>query len=375
MNPLEILSKIVTYPQSVATGIAGYGGTGTLTGMIGRATGDEEILKAGLKGNLSPSQLGAYNNPVSEYNKNDPVADIFAKIGGTGADIFYDPLLALGGTGLVGKAAKGTKLEDVVRGASTFGKMEDATKLGKAGQYGRRYYQGLLATSDPLAAIGVATGIGAGENTVSKLTPAISRLLAKSGGDEVAAAEKILKGPATTFDAGEAVPQQLFNPDQIVDDGSLFATGISTNPPKLPIPEKKVAPDLQAGVAEQQSLLDLLANTSGGDTLFDFADISIPVNPPVSKRNLPVKWNPEPYAMPAPEGAVPLDVALQGLLGRAQQASAAGGQRPDAILRALLDANRSGKTGRFLNAEQKRVLQNFIENPDALGALMRSYGG
>ena len=373
MSALDLLSKILTYPQSVATGIAGFGGGGTLSGMNSRSTGNTDVLKAGLQGNLSPSQLGQYNNPTSKYNQGNGVADIFSKIGGTGSDIFYDPMLALSELNLASKLPEGSKAAELLSGVGSFGKMEDASKLAKAGQYGRRYYQGLLATSDPLAAIGVATGIGAGENAASKAIPAISRLLSKNGGDEIAAAEKILKGPATTFDAGEAVPQQLFDPNSIVDDGTLFSTGIPTNPPKAPVVEKKIAPDLQAGTAEQQSLLDLLG-TGNGDTLFDFQQ-TLPVNPPPTKRNLPVKWNPEPIPMGAPEGAVPLDEALQALLGRSQGAQVAEGQRPDAILRSLLENNRSGKSGRFLNAEQKRVLQNFIQNPDALGALMRSYGG
>lgn len=369
MSAFDILSKILTYPQSVATGIAGYGGGGTLTGMMGRATGDEEVLKAGLRGNLSPSQLGAYNSVGSEYNVNNPVADIFAKIGGTGADLAYDPMLAVGESGILSKVAEGTKLEPLVKGAGTFGKMEDATKLEKAGQLGRRYYQGLLATSDPLAAIGVAAGIGGAERTL----PAITRLLGKTGAKTVEeAVDEVLKGPADTVaknldgayaKTGDELLQEVIAKRSDYEPNFVRIAGELPAGPPPPDYRQFVPKELNAGPAA------------------GVGKSAIPMEPIKPDEILMLNKGESPLALPRgarvqgpPEGAVPLDEALQSILGTRQANAYAAGDRPDAILRALLESNRSGK-GKFLNAEQKRVLQNFIDNPDALGQLMRMYAG
>lgn len=288
------------------------------------------------------------------------------------ANVAGDPLNILATLGVGSKVAKQSPtLEKLVEGAGSLGKQED--RVAKLGQFGRRYFNGLQATKDPLTAIPVAFTMGGVERGASSLAPAITRLLGKTGAKTVEeAVDEVLKGPADTVaknidgayaKSGDELLQEVIAKRSDYEPNFVRIAGELPAGPPPPDYRKFVPKELNAGPAA------------------GVGKSAIPMGPIKPDEILMLNKGESPLALPRgarvqgpPEGAVPLDEALQSILGTRQASAYAAGDRPDAILRALLESNRSGK-GKFLNAEQKRVLQNFIDNPDALGQLMRMYAG
>src|SRR5215213_1522813 len=116
------------------------------------------------RNDVTPSRIKQQSRPVEEW---DDKGDILDEIINTGANISMDPLAIAGATGATGAVA--SRLPGVAGkiagGANTFGKLEKGTDLAtRAGTYGRRGVQGLLASNgNPVMALGSAVGIGAAE--------------------------------------------------------------------------------------------------------------------------------------------------------------------------------------------------------------------
>lgn len=182
MSIWDKIAKTLSYPQSVLTGITGFA-----PGMMGEgrnSTGNEELIKQALNFNkqLAPSQLMQVNQPDS-YANSSAAAKI---VGGAGSNLLYDPMLMMGGPeGALSKLAEGTKFEPVLKGANTLGKIgtetEKATVAAKAGQLGRRVYQGTLATGSLPQGLMAAGLIGGVENTAAKFLPKIAAKLLEEG--------------------------------------------------------------------------------------------------------------------------------------------------------------------------------------------------
>lgn len=305
-----------------------------------------------------------------------PDENIGGKIAGTAADIFIDPTVLAGGllkgTTVADDLAKSSpKLAHLLEAAQSTGKLEKADLAGRAAQFGRRTLQGTLATGDPLTGLGAGQLIGVGERG---LTSAISRALARGVGEK---SDELIKGVADV--AEEAVPTQgrLFEDVAFPEDGRLFdpndlskmpTGGVPTSPPTPSRP--KTAEELMAALPDFQSKVPYAPTLPRNPA--DINSIPLPgTGVPGLRKELPVGSRP----MPAPEGATPLDEALQGLLGRRQGEAFTGGQRGDTIVRALLESSRSGKSGRFLNPEQKALLQQWVNSPDALTTALRGFYG
>ena len=184
MGILDNLAKIVRYPQSAATGLFNRQNAGKLYDEDGRYLGEYDPLKEGLKGNLTPGKLSALldTNGVSTGDK----------ISNTLADIVFDPINLLGGAGVwtkgakaltkTGKTSKGLlTLQELAKGAGSFGKVEDATKTARLGQAARYLYQGTAAAEEGASGILGAAMLSAGlEKGSAKI---LSKLATKAGSD------------------------------------------------------------------------------------------------------------------------------------------------------------------------------------------------
>lgn len=184
MGILQTIAKLLSYPQSVATGITGFA-----PGMLGEAratTGDTEVLTKALDFNrqLRPSELLALNAPAGSMNNKA------GRAVGTTANIVYDPLNVT--PAALGKLlSKSSKLAPAVKGATTFGRVtkgvapEGAKGVAKIlaerspqlGQVARRTYQGTMATGNPITGFAAGQILGRGENLAARIAP---RILAKS---------------------------------------------------------------------------------------------------------------------------------------------------------------------------------------------------
>lgn len=345
MGILDVLQKIVQYPQSAVTGIAGFAPS---PGGIARdTTGDFDILEEGFRGGLRPSEVMARNNPVT--GDENAIESILRHIGETGTDLAYDPVnLGVGGAGkLAGNLDEGSKLASVLSGVGETGKLGIKTDpLAKAGQMGRRYYQGLMATGDPLSAVGAASLIGGGERAATKFIPAISRMLAKEDPD--ALAEVALKGISDDVAVGDSVQQALAAGRRPVAE---------LNPAPTAAP-REMGPNSSGQIFEQGPIIP--------------DEIIQELNPGSSLLGLPPGARPMPGVRPMGQRSQSTsEDLLSTLLGKRQGAAFAAGDRPDSIIRNMLESNRSG-TGKFLNAENKDVIQELINNPDVLGQLLRT---
>src|SRR5215207_8876487 len=135
-------------------------------------------IKEGWKGEISPGELYRQGQPVEQW---DDSGNLLDKVLKPAFDIGVDPLMLAGGAlpkvaGVLnqgGKVAQGVARG--VTGAGTVGNLANAGIEGgrgamaasKAGQFARRGYQGLLATGDPLTAIGAGALIGGGEKLLT----------------------------------------------------------------------------------------------------------------------------------------------------------------------------------------------------------------
>lgn len=200
MSIWQKIAHAMSYPQSVMTGITGFA-----PGMLGDArnsTGNTEVLKQALNFNqqVAPSQLMAINQPYAG-------GSVVDKIGGTAANVMYDPLTWASGSGLGRKAVEALPAgvgqsriaQELLRGAGTFGKIEDATKTAKAGQLARQAYQATLGAGEyGLGGVLGATGlIHGGENVAAKYLPKLATKLLEQNlnPDGVAVAEQAVSGP------------------------------------------------------------------------------------------------------------------------------------------------------------------------------------
>lgn len=190
MSIWQNIAKALSYPQSVLTGI-----TGMAPGMLGdprNSAGNSEVLKAALNFNqqVAPSQLMAINQPYAG-------GSVVDKVGGSIANVMYDPLTWSGGSGLGRKAVEALPAgigqsrvaQELLKGAGTFGKIEDASKTARVGQLGRQAYQATLGAGEyGLGGILAGTGVlHAGEGIAAKYLPKVAMKLLEQNVNPVGA--------------------------------------------------------------------------------------------------------------------------------------------------------------------------------------------
>ena len=176
MSWLDDLGKILQKPQSVYSG-----GLLGLERMMGQGGYDQSIepdvgnilegLLAGVQGNVRPHDVIQDMAPANEE------MGIGRKILNTGADIGWDPLLALGP--ILKSGAAGAKAAELGEKAFSAGKLaEGASKADKlstaAARATRRGYEGTLATGNPLTGLALGQLMGLGENQIAKLLPRLA---------------------------------------------------------------------------------------------------------------------------------------------------------------------------------------------------------
>lgn len=133
-------------------------------------------IKEGWQGKISPGEVYRQGQDVDKWETDGNLLDKVLK---PAFDITVDPLMVAGASGglskLAGGLAQGGKVAQQVgrgvEGVGTFGNLANAGIEGsrgamaasKAGQFARRGYQGLLATGDPMSAIGAGFLLGGAE--------------------------------------------------------------------------------------------------------------------------------------------------------------------------------------------------------------------
>lgn len=186
-HPWDML-KYLSKPQSIAAGTW----AGTTRWLDPKADEQNRLgvggnplsgFMAGLKGDINPAEAIKFAN--NRYDE----GGIVDKVAGLGANVAMDPLI------LAGPLAKAGKLGKLGEAASTFGKLETgATAAEKGAQFGRRFYQGMLATGEPVSAAGTAMLGGFAERRIK----AITQLLRKTPGnvEDIVQAENTLSPAA-----------------------------------------------------------------------------------------------------------------------------------------------------------------------------------
>lgn len=172
----------IRYANALRTvGTSGAMDTGGINALLspGALLGS---AKRGLTENFRPSEIAPSTNP-----------NVANKILGTTENIALDPMMLLSGSGagskLTGMLPEGGKLAELARGASSVGKIEDATKLARVGQLGRQAYQATLGAGEyGPAGVLAATGlIHGGENVAAKYLPKIAMKLLEQNVNPVGA--------------------------------------------------------------------------------------------------------------------------------------------------------------------------------------------
>lgn len=317
MGILQSIAKVLSYPKSVALGF-----TAAAPDMMGGArysyggrttTGDTDLIKQGLKGNLSAMDITERLVPGASSTKKGRAYN-------TLMDIVYDPLWL---TGPIGKSAtaspKLAKLAPLVEGMNTFGKIEkgaDAAKystlLPKAGQALRRLNTGTQATGDILSGIGAASLLGVSENTAAKLLPKLltlsskaQRSLAQQAAEDIVGqgAEKALSktGLDKLSEVVETRPNSTIAKQLMMalkDDGTQLSF------PGMGQPGKAVAA-VDPAIAQQLGFPGLEANKQL--SLPGFSRVNPPAIPPKTKAP---RVNP-PVAPKPPRVNPPVKPALQ----------------------------------------------------------------
>lgn len=196
-------------------------------------------VKEGWNNDVSPSRLINQNRPVGQWEETPGIAN---KILGTTMDIAVDPLMAVGASGAVGRAAsKVPAAAKFVEGSRTIGNLgEGATALGKAGQLSRRGLQGVLGSAaiggDPLTALGLSGLIGGAEKLGVGLAPKIGAKVGASSLSE--AITNRLRGARSGRESSNfarlssgADEGQLFNTDRFnVSNAAATDAGASSTP-------------------------------------------------------------------------------------------------------------------------------------------------
>lgn len=282
-------------------------------------------------------------------------------------DLLADPMNALGGVGKGAKAVDAldtvgklgqyaSKIDDIpvlgkfIEGASTVGKIgTDTQKAGlaaKAGQYARRGYQGMQLTRDPMSALHVAGLIGGGERIGMGLAGRLGRKAVAKGLEEGAAAAPVEQAEEMLKGATPARIDMQTDPNwEFAQDAMQRRLGLEAGPQSVEATYERYIPELENS---QGPLPPELENFIRGEL---------------------------PKA-PRPHGGIPgqppYDESLNSLLGKRQKGSLFEGQRDDAVLRSMLESGRSGK-GRFLNPENRNIIEIFMQNPDAMQQVLRQY--
>lgn len=166
MSFFDKLTKVLGYPASAAVG------------LIGMGAGDNELVSRGFKGELTPDFL-------LREDRDKPLEGFGNKLAGGVFNVALDPLNY--GPGIAKSAVKflpafkgSGVVDDLLRGANSFGKIEDATKIAKAGKAARLYSQGIRGVASgggtPMDALAAASLMGIGENVLAKALPKIAKL-------------------------------------------------------------------------------------------------------------------------------------------------------------------------------------------------------
>lgn len=388
MSILRDIADLLKRPQSAATGALAALSPGSFENSRVANMSSGEAWKAGLSGDLSPSDL------MDQETDFGPIGNILRKLDSSGTNMFADPLVAAGpALKAAGAAGKLGKASPLIESAATIGPLaDDASKAQKIAQAARQVYQGTLATGE------LGTGLGAGlllRGVENRVLPAMATKFAgraaASSVDDVVDAINPDKAMADAIGLAESavsrpmpnkVGHQLLNADEAM--GKVRPTLMN------PVPEtiegvERLSPELLQGTNRASVLEERVKALMAGP---DPAD-AIPVGPASPPPTRPKAFLPdnvtaprqqltgmmEEAMTPRPElprgqltGPSPVpnyDEQLAAIIGRRGNEALQQGERGDELIRQILGSGRAG-TGRFTTAEQRRLLEFLRNDPEGL---------
>jgi len=222
---MEALGRAIQKPQSMFSG-----GILGLSRVLGTMDPDSPYLSGasnpltglleGWKQEIHPHDL------LNEAAGNEDNSNWGRKIANTAFDITVDPLMFAGPAvkgGLLGSKAAGLGEAALSAGKLGEGVGTGSKLLDAAARFGRRTYQGTLATGDPLSGAGLGQLMGIGENQLAKLLPkigtrAVEGALTDTADDIPSAIRELGPGPirgrmpgfsGTTAPEGEVITPEV----------------------------------------------------------------------------------------------------------------------------------------------------------------------